>query len=286
MKRDRFLCGVLALVLWPSPGHAQQASEETHPNVSPDTPGTLSLHIQLTDDAKTFGSGLNQAFGHSGASFQFSPVVNTPSRKGRLLDMTLRLDARDALYELGVPALLSMQLKREGLVDVSLDASVGFDHLGVTMLMPGGGEVGLSKQSTAHMRLTLQRGPWTLGAAGGAKRYTARIKDRLEIDRQWTMFRPYLVWRPHERVGFELSSQVQWWMHANPGDRMRQGDRALTHQLAMDVQVSREVSIQVLGGARQDRARAPYDFFVGGQLTWSPSFGKEETPSPSTSSEP
>lgn len=286
MKLERVVgVGVLigGCVVLPALANAQQASEEEEVS-PPDRPGTFSLGIGLVEDARASGADRNQAFGHSGAAFQFSPEVHTGWVSGRLLDLKLRLDMQDGLYELGVPALLTLQLQRQGAVDVTLDAGVGFDHLGVTMLMSGESGPGWSVQSTAHMHMALSRGAFTLGASGGNKLYRARIKDRLELDRRWTFARPYLLWRPHERIGVELSTQLQWWSHADPGDTMRAGDRSLTHQVAIDVKASEEVSLQLFGGARQDRPQAGYKPFGGLQITWAPSFG-EQRPAPTPSKE-
>lgn len=239
------------------------------------TPGEFSIGLGLFDSPHKSGSDRSLAFGHSGGTIRIIPQLATRWGTGAILGATLRLDAQDGLYELGIPAKIEAGLRREGWVDLEFEIGLGADHLGAAMLIGRSDEVALTRQTTQHGHLGLSRGRLSMGISGGHKRYTSHVTEVLEIDRQWTFTQAYILLGIHQRLGLELTSQAQWWHGTSPGDLMQSGDRSLTHGAALNLGVSEEVTFQVTGGVRQDIQQGPHRGFGGVQFTWTPTFNKE-----------
>lgn len=265
----------MALVVGAAPAAAQQVGEREEVEAAKDPPGSFSIGLALGTSPLASGSDTNEAFGHSGATLRVAPSLATRWGDFGLFGATLRLDADDGLYELGVPLAAHVSVGREGWLDVELTMSVGFDHLGVAMLMGTPGAFARSSQRTSHAHLGLRRGRLSFGVAAGAKHYTARHEELLDLERRWTFTRAYLSWQLSPRVDVSLSSQAQWWEVTEPSDLMQSGDRSLTHGLSVGLDVTDEVTLRARAGARQDGQGRAHRPFAGVEASWSPVLGEE-----------
>ena len=236
-------------------------------------PGSLQIGLGLGTSTLEAGSDRNAAFGHSGATFHIAPEVATRFGNIGLFGATLRLDANDGLYEVGVPLLLSMGLERQGWLDVVLEMSVGFDHLGAAMSIGAPDNIAFTSQATTHMHLGLRRGRFGWGLSAGNKHYKTRFSEQDRYARHWNFAQTYLSFQVNPRLALAASSQAQVWSQTAPGDRMVEGERSMTHELSVNAKVTDEVSLRAHGGVRQDAPGRGHRPFAGAEATWSPTFG-------------
>lgn len=257
---------------------AQQVEEEATSEATPneDRPGSFHIGLGIGDDALSGGSDRNTAFGHSGATFHVAPSLATRFGHFGLFGATLRLDANDGLYEFGVPLMAQVGIEREGRVNISLEINGGFDHLGAAMLIGDPGQVAFTMQRTMDMRLGFERHRLRWGISAGEKHYSTRFAEVDPYARQWRFMRAWVGFQVRPRLALGASSQLQLWDQTSPGDRMREGERSLTHEVSASAKVTDEVTLRAHGGIRQDTPSATHRPFAGVEATWSPTFGKKK----------